>query len=206
MIRKQSVRGAVVAAILLGIACPAILQGSQQEGAKGKLDRIASKGLETKSDTPGKKKDSKPVTVKQITPQEAKTLRETGKHIYLDVRTKGEFATVHVPQTLNIPVFVIDPATKQRALNDKFVEQVQAAIPLEAQIIVGCRSGKRSDVAARMMLDAGYRDVVNMKGGIGGSRTPKGDVLQQGWMTLDYPVHTAKDAKQTCKCGTATKP
>ena len=66
----------------------------------------------------------------------------------VDVRTEREFSSWHYPGSINIPV------TKLRdrllKLGDK-----------ERQIVVYCRSGNRSTTAKRILVEAGFTNVLN---------------------------------------------
>lgn len=42
-------------------------------------------------------------------------------------------------------------------------------LPRDKHIVLYCRSGGRSEFAARALLDAGYEHVTNVRGGISGS-------------------------------------
>jgi phage shock protein E len=67
--------------------------------------------------------------------------------LLLDVRTAEEFADAHVPGALNIPV--------------QELQQRQAELGNDKQqpIIIYCRSGARSAMAARMLSQAGFTRV-----------------------------------------------
>ena len=72
--------------------------------------------------------------------------------IILDVRTQAEFAEGHIPNALLLP----DNEIKQRAeelLPDK-----------EQTILVYCRSGRRSELAAKELIQLGYTNVYDFGG------------------------------------------
>ena len=139
--------------------------------------------------------------VRDLSPQEAKELLDRSKDcVYLDVRTEEEFAEMHISDTLNVPFLHYDPATGQTVPNKRFVQQVKASIALTTPVIVGCRSGGRSKVAGNALRAAGYRNLQNMLGGLAGSRNEAGDVVQEGWSALGYPLHRASGGRATCNC------
>ena len=70
----------------------------------------------------------------------------------VDVRTPDEFRDGAYPGAVNIPV---------QSLGARMGE-----IPKDKPVVVYCASGGRSATAARMLLQAGYTDVVNA-GGLG---------------------------------------
>ena len=124
----------------------------------------------------------------EITPEEAKRKLDAGETIYLDVRTVPEFAAGHAVSAINIPVVEINPAIGQMEHNPHFVRVVEASIPKNAQVIVGCKSGGRSAAAIEILQLAGYGNLVNLAGGFGGVMDASGQVLQEGWSTLGYPI------------------
>ncbi|CAG9467347.1 unnamed protein product [Pedinophyceae sp. YPF-701] len=96
--------------------------------------------------------------------QQADQLRQEGK-LYLDVRTKEEFAAAHVPDSINVPVFVATPP-QGMAPNPTFVQDVEAAIPDKtSEVLVGCAAGKRSAVAVSQLKAAGYANLCDVEGG-----------------------------------------
>ena len=125
--------------------------------------------------------------VQQITPPEAHHLLGKG-YRYIDVRTEAEFAAGHPIGAVNIPVALLDPRTRQMALNPDFVRVVEAHFPKATQIILGCQSGGRSQQAAELLTHAGYTAVANMQGGFGGARDAVGRELVAGWTQSRLPV------------------
>lgn len=128
------------------------------------------------------------MSIAQVTPEEAKRLLDGGGVIYLDVRTVPEFVNGHTPSAVNIPVAELNPQTGRMELNEKFLGVVSANIPPDAQLIVGCKTGGRSAAACEMLSQAGYKNLRNMVGGFGGITDPTGQVVQEGWSTLGYPI------------------
>ena len=83
----------------------------------------------------------KEITYKQISAQEAKELMDTQEaYTVLDVRTQAEFATGHIQGALLIPDFEIEARAEQE-LPDK-----------QRLILVYCRSGRRSKLAAEALV------------------------------------------------------
>lgn len=87
-----------------------------------------------------------------------------GGSTYLDVRTPEEWAAGHVAGSINIPVW--SKAGGGLAPNPAFVEQVESQLPDKgAALVVGCKSGKRSEVACQALAGAGYTNLTNVLGG-----------------------------------------
>ena len=126
---------------------------------------------------------------KTITPtQAAAILEESEGAVYLDVRSQREFAVGHPAGAINIPVAEPDPRTGQLALNPDFEVVVEKTLAKDAPIVVGCMSGKRSEMACNALDRAGYTNIANVSGGFGGAKDPTGRVIQPGWADSGLPV------------------
>jgi len=89
----------------------------------------------------------------QITAEEAKKIMDSGKeHIILDTREQDEFDEGHIPNAILIPYTEID-AKAEEILTDK-----------DTQILVYCRSGRRSKIAAESLANLGYTNVKEFGG------------------------------------------
>jgi rhodanese-related sulfurtransferase len=131
------------------------------------------------------------MAINEITPQQAHDLLQNDPQcVYIDVRTEREFAAGHPERAVNIPVALADPA-RGMVMNGDFVKVVESNFPKEQKIIVGCQAGPRSNAAAGLLQQAGYRDVSNMVGGFGGMRDQMGNVVAPGWSSLGLPVSQA---------------
>lgn len=76
------------------------------------------------------------------------------KLILLDVRTKAEYNTGRIPNSVNIPVGDLDA-------------QIEQLLPYkDEKIILYCRSGKRSVYAAHLLSEYGFKHLYNLKQGI----------------------------------------
>ena len=100
----------------------------------------------------------------RITAEEAKRRMDAGGVIVLDVRTEAEYAEAHIPGA--------------RLLPNETIAEAPAGIPKDAQLLVYCRSGRRSAEAARKLLALGYEHVYDF-GGI-----------------IDWPFETESGAPQ----------
>jgi rhodanese-related sulfurtransferase len=128
------------------------------------------------------------MAIKQITPPQAHDLMsKDATVIYLDVRTVPEFTAGHPQRGINTPVIFFNQTTGQPAPNPDFLKVVEANIPKDATVIVGCQAGGRSQRAAEMMAQAGYANVSNMQGGFGGGQDQMGRAVA-GWRDSGLPV------------------
>ena len=119
------------------------------------------------------------MAIEQIDPNEAHE-RMKAEAVYVDVRTEEEFEAGHPENAKHVPLHHLDDG--QMILNDSFAEEFQVAFPKETELIMGCRSGGRSQKAAEILVGVGYTNVVNMVGGF------LGKPGQQGWDQLGLPT------------------
>ena len=90
---------------------------------------------------------------KVISAQEAKSRMNADRSvIVLDVRTPEEYAEKHIPGSVLIPLDTIE-RDAPKALPDK-----------KRTILVYCRSGRRSAIAAKTLADMGYLSVFDFGG------------------------------------------
>ena len=81
-------------------------------------------------------------------------MEQTGPFV-LDVRTEGEFRGGHLPGAELLPVQIL-------AENLDKLEEYK-----DSDILVYCASGNRSTVASRLLIDAGFTRVYNLRYGFG---------------------------------------
>lgn len=91
-------------------------------------------------------------------------LQTDGQTNVLDVRTPGEVSEGHVEGSINADIN-----------GNSFDSDVQG-IDKSAPVYVYCRSGHRSMMASEKLIEMGYTDVRNVKGGF------------MAWMESGYPV------------------
>ena len=88
-----------------------------------------------------------------ITAQEAKQIMDTQEgYIILDVREQDEFDQGHIPGAILIPYTQIDLKAEDM-LPD-----------LDQLILVYCRSGRRSKIAAEALVELGYTNIKEFGG------------------------------------------
>ena len=85
------------------------------------------------------------------------------QHLFvLDVRTPEEYAEGHVPGAVNVP-------------HDQLASRL-AEVPKDKDVVVYCRSGRRSALATDVLAANGYRRVSHLDGDI------------QAWLARGRPV------------------
>ncbi len=127
--------------------------------------------------------------IPQISPHEAQALLADSSATYVDVRSVPEFAQSHPAGAVNVPLFHADHRG-QMAPNPEFLSVMQASFPPDAKLLLGCLSGVRSQRAAEILSAAGYRDLMNVRTGIGGAHDAFGRVVEPGWAQLGLPVES----------------
>jgi len=127
------------------------------------------------------------VEIKRIAPEEAKQLLDSGEYVYLDVRSTAEFEAGHVPGAKNVPLLEPDRSGRL-APNARFLEVVEKNFGRDARLITGCQMGGRSLKAAGLLLQAGFSNVVDMRGGFGGERDAMGQITFPGWAPRGLPT------------------
>ena len=133
------------------------------------------------------------MTIAEMNPVQAyEVLKSNPAARYLDVRTEGEFESGHPAGALNVPVIIVDPATRQPAVNPDFVATVERHVPRTTKLLIGCQSGPRSERACALLAAAGYTDVTNVQGGFGGAHDASGRIVIQGWRDAGLPVETGR--------------
>ena len=93
-------------------------------------------------------------SVPTITPKQAAELLNNKQVVMIDVREQDERNEHRIQGTIFIPL---------GQLEDRMSELVQYK---DSAIVMQCRSGRRSDVAAKTLIKAGFTKVVNLEGGI----------------------------------------
>lgn len=98
-------------------------------------------------------------------PPEAWALFKSGEAVLVDVRTIEERKFVgHVPETQHVAWQFGTSMTK----NPRFLREMEKIVPKDAVVLLLCRSGKRSAVAAAAITKAGYTNAFNVLEGFEG--------------------------------------
>ncbi|XP_047070436.1 thiosulfate sulfurtransferase 16, chloroplastic-like [Lolium rigidum] len=103
--------------------------------------------------------------VESVDADAACALLSTGQYGYVDVRMWEDFDKGHVAGARNVPYYLSVTPHGRPEKNDRFVDQVAALHGKDDRLIVGCRSGVRSRLAAADLVDAGFTNVKNLEGG-----------------------------------------
>lgn len=93
--------------------------------------------------------------VTQLTPAELKIMRDAGQPLcLLDVREAWERDIASLPGSVHIPLAEIQARFRE--------------LDPGAQVVVMCKAGGRSQMAAQFLASQGFGRVANLSGGING--------------------------------------
>ena len=111
----------------------------------------------------------------QITQEEAKKMIDEQEVIIVDVRTEEEYAQGHIENAVLVP-------------NESIADTPPDELPMDATLLIYCRSGNRSKQASQKLADMGYAQVYEF-GGI--NDWPYGTILDDGMETASAQAETA---------------
>lgn len=120
-----------------------------------------------------------------VSPELAWALFSTGEGVLVDVRSGEERKFVgHVPDSLHVPWASGTSLTR----NPRFVRELEAKTGKDAVVLLLCRSGKRSVLAAEAAAKAGFTDVFNVLEGFEGEIDAQGHRgTTDGWRLHGLP-------------------
>jgi rhodanese-related sulfurtransferase len=94
------------------------------------------------------------------------------KPLVLDIREPAEFETMHIAGSVNVPRGILETACEY-----DYEETVRELVEARKHdVVVVCRSGNRSALAALTMQQLGYKKVFSMKTGL------------RGWNDYELPL------------------
>ncbi len=93
--------------------------------------------------------------IQELSPADAISERAERDTLFLDVREDNEWNLFRIPGALHVPLADLE-------------QRVQNEVKPDRRVIVYCKSGNRSAVAADQMQQLGYIDVVSLAEGIRG--------------------------------------
>jgi rhodanese-related sulfurtransferase len=117
--------------------------------------------------------------VKELMPWDVEErIRANPDALIVDVREPDEFDAMHIAGSINVPRGILESACEWD-YEETEPELVRAR---DREIIVVCRSGYRSVLAAHAMQLLGYQSVVSLQTGL------------RGWKDFDQPLVDGKGA------------
>lgn len=119
------------------------------------------------------------VSVKEVTPWDlGRRFRAGDVPLLLDIREPDEFALLRIPGSVNVPRGVLEQSCEWDY--DETVPEL--ACERGREIVLICRSGKRSVLAADVMRQMGFTNVLSLRLGI------------RGWNDAELPMEDASGA------------
>ncbi len=111
--------------------------------------------------------------VRELFPWDVEERKEANdKLLLLDIREECEYAACHVQHSMLIPRGILETACEEE-YEDSVPELIESR---DREIIVICRSGNRSILAAQTMQWMGYQNVTSLKTGL------------RGWNDYELPL------------------
>ncbi len=116
--------------------------------------------------------------VREIMPWDLEERRRVNPQLLiLDVREPYEFDAMHIPGSINVPRGILESACEW-----DYEETVpDLVLGREREIVIVCRSGYRSVLAAHVMQVLGFRQVASLQTGL------------RGWKDYEQPLEDAQD-------------
>ena len=132
---------------LLIVASALLFSSCHEETAESTLSEAENQTSETASSQTSQN------TFEQITQEEAKRLMDSEtNYVIIDARTEAEFKEGHIENAILIPEYEI-------------TQRAEAELPdKNGLILVYCRSGRRSKIAAEHLVNLGYTNVKEFGG------------------------------------------
>lgn len=90
--------------------------------------------------------------VRHLSPERVESMARSGQALVVDVREGSEYRSGHIPRSKHISL-------------GQLLQRLRE-VPKDKTVVVVCRSGSRSSRAVEMLMEAGYRNVYNMSGGM----------------------------------------
>ncbi|MDH3609703.1 MAG: rhodanese-like domain-containing protein [Gammaproteobacteria bacterium] len=95
---------------------------------------------------------------------EAKLNQHGHSPLLLDIREPAEFAAMHIKDSINVPRGILESACDY----DYYETVPELVKARDQEIIIICRSGNRSVMAASTMQEMGYSNTASLKTGLKG--------------------------------------
>lgn len=99
-------------------------------------------------------------------------LKQSHQPLLVDIREPDEYKAMHIDGSLNVPRGVLESACDW-GYQETIPDLVKAR---DREVVLMCKSGNRSALAAKVLQDMGYRSVVSLKTGL------------RGWNDYEQPL------------------
>ena len=116
--------------------------------------------------------------IKEIFPWDLEEkLNDSNDILLIDITEPAEFNTVHIENSINVPRGVLESGCDW-GYEDTIPELAAAR---DKEVVVICRSGNRSALAAHTMQLMGFNNVSSLKTGL------------RGWFDYELPLYNGKN-------------
>ncbi len=126
----------------------------------------------------------------RVSAEEARRMVEQEGWLLVDVRSIPEYEAGHPPGAYNVPWRHATPMGMEP--NAEFERVMEGAFGKDARLILACRSGGRSLAAAEALRAAGFRHVLDQRGGFEGKKGLFGASQCSGWVEMGFPVESGQ--------------
>ena len=124
--------------------------------------------------------------IKNLSSKEIKNYISTNKDIeLLDVRTEEEWDQIGKPNGEELGIkthFITIQRSPDPEANKGFVAEVKNKADIKKDLLIICRSGARSMMAAQLLSQEGFK-CINISDGF------EGNEKNSGWKNIDLPVN-----------------
>ena len=118
--------------------------------------------------------------VKEVMPWDLdREIKDGSSPIMLDIREPNEFNSIHIENSLNVPRGILEVACEWD-YEETIPELVNAR---DKEIVTICRSGYRSILSAKILIEIGYSKVRSLKTGL------------RGWNDYELPLMSREGKK-----------
>jgi len=119
-------------------------------------------------------------SIKEIFPWDLEEkLNASDDILLIDITEPREYSTVHIQNSLNVPRGILESACDWG-----YEDTVPAlAAARDKQVVVICRSGNRSALAAHTMQQMGFNHVISLKTGL------------RGWFDYELPLYNGDNSE-----------
>ena len=113
------------------------------------------------------------LSITEIMPWDAEEFLESNPQtLIVDIRETHEYDTMHIPDSINVPRGILENACEWD-FEETEPELVQAR---QRPVLLACRSGNRTTLAAFTLQMMGYEQVISLKTGL------------RGWSDYELPL------------------
>jgi rhodanese-related sulfurtransferase len=119
-----------------------------------------------------------PVGCQNVSPSIAREILKQKGVFVLDVRTPAEYKNGHIEGAKLIPLKNVPSYDPVSVSDSQLLLNRMGELPKNktAIILVYCKSGKRGSDACQLIVNAGYKSVYNIQGGL------------ESWVNAGYPI------------------